>query len=366
MDFTLDEEQTAVSELTSRIVDDHTDNTRLRRMDADGVSHDAELWAALSDADLVGLSLPTGASGGGYGLVEAALVAEAIGRGPGLVPYAEVVAAGRALARAGHPRAETVATGTVVVPALTEGPTAAAPIRPTTTVSERASGCTITGEKRLVPGTTSASAVVVSATGGDGPGLFVVDVGAIPAGGIVRSTSTTGQSLASFRFDETPAERLDGSGAEALHALHHDLRVLRCAQLSGIAAGALTLAATHCTEREQFGAPIGTFQAVAHRMADAWLDTNLMVATSRQAAWRTDNALDAEQAAASAAMWASAGAHRVVHAAQHVHGGIGVDLDYPVHRFFRWAKDIELQLGGPGIGARGLGRLIASQPLTIG
>jgi hypothetical protein len=151
-----------------------------------------------------------------------------------------------------------------------------------------------------------------------------------------------------------------------LARLRHELRVLRCAHLAGVAAGAVRLAADHCKQREQFGAPIGTFQAVAHRMADAWLDTNLMQATARQAAWRSDNALPAGQAAGSAALWACEGVQRVVAAAQHVHGGIGVDLDYPVHRYFQWAKDMELQLGGASAAARDLGAAIATEPLTIG
>ena len=148
--------------------------------------------------------------------------------------------------------------------------------------------------------------------------------------------------------------------------LAHELRILRCAQYTGVAAGALDLAADHGKQREQFGAPIGTFQAVAHRLADAWLDVHLMQSTHRQAAWRTDHGLPAGQATASAALWACEGGQRVVHAAQHIHAGVGMDLDYPVHRFFRWAKELDLAIGGSGNALATLGAALAAEPLMIG
>jgi hypothetical protein len=195
--------------------------------------------------------------------------------------------------------------------------------------------------------------------------LFVIEAADVSSH--LDSASMTGQIMRTIGFDRAPARRLEvADPVGTLATLRHELRVLRCAHLAGVAAGAVRLAADHCKQREQFGAPIGTFQAVAHRMADAWLDTNLMQATARQAAWRSDNALPAGQAAGSAALWACEGVQRVVAAAQHVHGGIGVDLDYPVHRYFQWAKDMELQLGGASAAARDLGAAIATEPLTIG
>ena len=365
MDLTPSEDQQAIIDLADRIVADHSGTDRLRERERAGRTHDDELWAALTAADLVGLALPEACGGGGYGLTEAAFVAEVVGRHVAVVPFAEVVAAGRSLGSIGDALAADVATGAIVVPALREGVEAAETSRPAVTAEGTGDAWSLTGEKRLVLGAASATAYVVPARAGDGLGLFVVEADTVTDH--VDSTTTAGQLARTIRFESSPARRLEVADPDAaLASLRHELRILRCSQYAGVAAGALWLTAEHCKTREQFGAPIGTFQAVAHRMADAWLDTNLMQATARQAAWRTDHDLPATQAAASASLWACDGGHRVVEAAQHVHGGIGVDLDYPVHRYFRWAKDLELQLGGASASALDLGAAIAAEPLTIG
>ena len=110
-------------------------------------------------------------------------------------------------------------------------------------------------------------------------------------------------------------------------------------------------------EREQFGTKLGTFQAVGHRIADAYIDTEAIRLTALQAIWRLDRgARRPHDELMVAKFWAAEGAQRVVHAAQHLHGGIGVDLDYPIHRYFRWAKVLELTLGGASPSLLRLGR----------
>lgn len=364
MDLAPSPDQQSIIDLSSQIIGDRCTPDTLRSLEARGVVHDAALWTSLVDADLVGLSLPETVGGAGYGLTEASMVAEAVGAGAAMVPFVEAVACGRSLAAAGDTLAAEIAGGTLVVPALREGPDARETSNPSTTASRAGAGWELTGDKRLIAGATEAAYLLVSARAGDDVALFIVAASDVE---VVDSTTLSGQVLRSVRLDATPARRVDhGDGLESLTTLLHELRVLRCAQLAGIASGALRLAADHCKERHQFGSPIGTFQAVAHRMADSWLDVNLIRATARQAAWRTDNDLPSRQAAASAAMWACEGSQRVVHAAQHVHGGIGVDIDYPVHRYFRWAKDLELQLGGASACTRDLGAAIAAEPLSIG
>ena len=365
MDLTPSEDQQSIIDLATRIVGDHATPDRLRERERAGEHHDGELWAAMVAADLVGLSISEACGGGGYGVTEAALVAEVVGRHVAPVPFAEVVATGRLLAAIGDEQAATVARGDIVVPALREGVEASETLRPTVRATSTGAGWTLSGEKRLVTGATAAVGHLVPAAMDGELGLFVV--ASDDVGSHTDSLTSAGQVARSLHLDHTVARRLDcPDPLAALESLRHELRILRCAQYAGVADGALQLAARHCKEREQFGAPIGTFQAVAHRMADAWLDTNLMQATARQAAWRTDHGLPAVQAAASASLWSCQGGPRVVEAAQHVHGGIGVDLDYPVHRYFRWAKDLELQLGGASASALDLGAAIAAEPLTIG
>ena len=133
-----------------------------------------------------------------------------------------------------------------------------------------------------------------------------------------------------------------------------------CAIQAGVCEAALRTTANYTSEREQFGMKIATFQAVAHRAADAYIDTEAIRLTACQAAWRLAEGRPAAEALAIAKFWAAEGAQRVVHAAQHLHGGIGIDVDYPVHRCFRWAKQVELSLGGGTAHLRRLGDLIAS------
>jgi acyl-CoA dehydrogenase len=135
-----------------------------------------------------------------------------------------------------------------------------------------------------------------------------------------------------------------------------------CSVQAGVCEGALRLTATYVSEREQFGSKIGTFQAVAQRIADAYIDTEAIRLTAIQAAWRLSEELAANDEVHIAKFWASFGGDRVVHAAQHLHGGVGVDLDYPVHRYFRWSKVIELTLGTATEHLRRLGQRIAAAP----
>jgi len=99
-------------------------------------------------------------------------------------------------------------------------------------------------------------------------------------------------------------------------------------------------------------------------VADAYIDTEAIRLTAVQAIWRLSEGLEADDELMTAKFWAAEGAQRVVHAAQHLHGGIGVDLDYPIHRYFRWAKVLELTLGGATPSLQRLGASLAAQPVA--
>ncbi len=115
---------------------------------------------------------------------------------------------------------------------------------------------------------------------------------------------------------------------------------------AGAAAASVSLMAEYTKTREQFGKPIATFQAVGQRAADAYVDAEAIRLTAWQAAWRLAEGLPADKEIAVAKFWAADGGQRVVHAAVHLHGGVGVDREYPLHRFFLNTKHIELTLGG--------------------
>jgi alkylation response protein AidB-like acyl-CoA dehydrogenase len=114
----------------------------------------------------------------------------------------------------------------------------------------------------------------------------------------------------------------------------------------GAAERALRMTAKYTSERKQFGKVIATFQAVAQRAADAYIDVEAIRLTTWQAVWRLAEKLPARRELSIAKYWASEGGHRACYAAQHLHGGIGVDKDYPLHRYYLLSKRIELTLGG--------------------
>jgi alkylation response protein AidB-like acyl-CoA dehydrogenase len=130
----------------------------------------------------------------------------------------------------------------------------------------------------------------------------------------------------------------------------------------GVSGRALKLSAEYTTSRVQFGRPIATFQAVGHRLADAYVDVEAMRLTTLQAVWLLDSGLDARTEVAVAKWWAAEGGHRVAHAAQHVHGGVGVDVEYPLSRYFRWSKQLEMTLGAATAQLLRLGAQLAAEP----
>ncbi len=134
-----------------------------------------------------------------------------------------------------------------------------------------------------------------------------------------------------------------------------------CAIQLGVTEEAVRRAASYLNQRHQFGRPLSSFQGTMLRAADAYIDTEAIRVTTWQAAWRIDEGLPAAEAVAVAHWWASEAGQRVVHATQHLHGGLGADISYPIHRYFLWGKQIELMLQGPSAELSRLGSLLATR-----
>jgi alkylation response protein AidB-like acyl-CoA dehydrogenase len=120
------------------------------------------------------------------------------------------------------------------------------------------------------------------------------------------------------------------------------------------------MTAEHARTRVQFDRPIATFQAVAQRLADAYVDVEAVRLTLWQAAWRVAEGLPAGAEVATAKFWAADAGHRVAHTAVHIHGGMGIDMDHPLHRYFLAAKRNEFELGGATAQLLRLGALLAA------
>ena len=148
---------------------------------------------------------------------------------------------------------------------------------------------------------------------------------------------------------------------EVAHAWRLRCDVGVCALLYGLSREALIMTAKYTSTREQFGRPIATFQAVSQRAADAWIQLNAMELTTLQAAWRLQQGLPADREVAIARYQASEGAHRILAAAQHLHGGHGFDKDYALHRYFLTVKAWEFVGGGASAQLARLGDWIAAK-----
>jgi acyl-CoA dehydrogenase len=218
----------------------------------------------------------------------------------------------------------------------------------------------VRGVKVSVPWAHVATRVLVPARAGDGLVLVLVD----PRGAGVTSEvaeATDRQLLTHLTFDGAPADVVagpDDGRAATRWTVERALVGLAAVQL-GVAAEAVAMAAAYTSERMQFGKPLSSFQSTSARAADAYIDTEAMRATLWQAAWRLDSGLDASVAVEVATWWASEAGQRVVHATQHLHGGIGADVDYPIHRYFLWGKQIEATLGGGSAHLARIGRALA-------
>ena len=372
MDFSLSDEQQAISELAEQILTEKLPAERLRDIEATAERMADDVWIELAKANLLGIALPEDVGGSGFGIFEACLVLEQIGKTVAPVPFlATAVLGAMTIADFGSDTQRRrdlpgVVEGEVILTAAIaeEGVDPALGATPTTATKD-GDGWRLDGQRQFVPAVHLARRMLVPArTGDDTLGIFLVD----PAASGVTSerletTTLEPQFLVTFNGVRVPDDEVLGdpaSGAEILARMLRRATVAMCATQAGVCSAALRLTAGYVSQREQFGSKIATFQAVAQRAADAYIDSEAVGLTWRQAAWRLAEGLDADEAIAVAKFWAADGGQRVVHAAQHLHGGVGVDVDYPLHRYFRWAKQLELSLGGSTQQLRRLGRLLAA------
>jgi acyl-CoA dehydrogenase len=289
------------------------------------------------------------------------------------VPTVETLAAAAAaVAEFGTPAQQqqwlpgVVAGETVLTTALVE--LGGAPSLPSVLAERNGDGWVLSGTKACVPSGTVADAVLVTArVEPDSVAVFLVET---TADGVTRERqpTNTGQPEAVLTLSATPVgpDSLLGSvedGAAIIDWLVQRTTAALALAQAGAAAAALALVAEYTKTREQFGKPIATFQAVGQRAADAYVDTEAIRLTAWQAAWRIDQGLPAEKEVAIAKFWAADGGQRVVHAAVHLHGGVGVDREYPLHRYFLMTKHIELTLGGATEQLLTLGAALAAEPV---
>jgi acyl-CoA dehydrogenase len=360
MDFSLSEAQTELGGLVRKILAERDTPERQ--------------WADLASAGVLAAGLPEALGGAGLGLLEQCSVLTEIGRAASSVPYlSSVVLGAGAIASFGHAEqqrrwAAPAGDGSVVLTAALSEEDGDDPASPSL-LAERADGrWRLSGVKTMVPALAAADLIVVPASTADGVMVFLVSPS--DDGVTVQPQSLTdGADTGRLVLDRVGVEDSQvlgepGLGAEIVRWLVSGGTVGVCAMQVGVLERALELTAEYARSREQFGRPIGSFQAVAQRLADAYIDVEAVRLTTWQAAWLlatpgSPSDPEVSAAVATAKFWAADAGHRVAHTAVHVHGGMGIDTSYPVHRYFVAAKRAEFTLGGATVQLRRLGDVLA-------
>ncbi|MBV8981231.1 MAG: acyl-CoA/acyl-ACP dehydrogenase, partial [Acidimicrobiia bacterium] len=264
MDFSFSEEQQEIQNLAAQILRDKVTHERLKEIEASPEWFDRELWGELAKAGLVGIALPEDVGGGGFGILEAALVLEEIGRTVAPVPYyATVVLGALPIAEFGSDEQKKrllpgVADGEVILTAALSEDLNLDPTSPTTT----AKNGRLNGTKMLVPAAHLATAIVVPTA----DGVFLVD----PKGNgveVERLITTSGEPQFRVTLNDAEGEPLgDASqGAAIIGWIVERATAALCAIQLGVCEQALKMTAEYTSTREQFERPLAAFQAVAQR-----------------------------------------------------------------------------------------------------
>jgi alkylation response protein AidB-like acyl-CoA dehydrogenase len=358
MDFTFDDVQRDLRDLARKILDERVTTERLKELEGAGEPYDRRCWADLADTNLLGVALPEDVGGSGYGLMELCVLLEEAGRHVAPVPLLATVGMGAVpIAELGTAEQRSrflppVVEGRSILTAALQEPGHADPLSPTTVAERDGSGWRLDGEKLGVPYAAMADAILVPVSTGDGSAAVFVVTPDAEGVSIESATATNGEpqghlTLTGVRVDESDA--LGDPAApdtETLAWIHDRALAGLCAIAVGVFEKAVRITAGYLSERKQFERPIATFQGATLRAADAYIDTEAIRVTAWSAIWRLAAGRDARDQLAIAKFWVADGGQRIAHACQHLHGGIGATTDYPIHRYFIWAKWLEHTLGG--------------------
>ncbi|QDX80166.1 hypothetical protein B9N43_02160 [Denitratisoma sp. DHT3] len=362
MEFTFSEEQRAIADLATSVFSDYCSDEQTQKFSAGGAAYDAELWQQLRETGLVSLIVAEEDGGTGLGMVELMLTLEQQGRFLARVPLWSTQLAAAAVSRFAAPAAKSawladLAAGAKLAAISLEGLLASQGL--TLNAEPTAAGWRLRGRAVAVALAGQSAVALLPAQTPSGVRLFLVDL-SLPGIGKVAGLLTHGEPAADLLFDglELPADA--SLAAEALAWL--EPRVVAClgALHLGVSREALNRVVAYTSERVQFGRTIASFQAITQKTADCLIDTEALRSTLWQLCWRLDAGLDAAGAAGAVKVWACDCGYRVTHAAQHMHGGIGVDLTYPIHRFTLWSRALEVTFGGAPAQLAALGQWLAS------
>lgn len=362
MDFAPSEEQEMLKKSARDFLSVECPKKVVRELEAGDLGYSPELWKKMASLGWMGLALPEEYGGAGLSLLDMAVLFEEFGRAAMTEPmFSTVVLGALPILQWGTEEQKKaflpkVATGELFLTlALAEPRVNEEPIFVTTRAMTKDDGFLIHGTKLFVPYAHIADYMLVVArtkgVAGDKKGITVLIVDRKAQGiNITPLVTVAADKQFEVRFDKVfvPSKNILGSLHNGLPLVRETLKkatAIQCAEMVGMAQQEMEITAEHTKNRVQFERPIGTFQAVQHRLADMFIDVNGVRWTTYQAVWRLSEGLPADREVAIAKAFANIACQRVAFSAQQLHGGLGVDKDYDLHFYFRRAKAFALTLG---------------------
>lgn len=361
MDFTLEETQQAVARLAAEVLDQGRPAAAPSPVpaarDADG--YDSALWKELGQAGLLSLALPVDLGGDGLGVMDVMVVLTEIGRRAAAVPALATLGLGvlpvvrwgdRGLQRA---LLAGVAAGDTVLTAAVREPSDVMPQVPATTAtlgdrSGPAVSGTVSGVKVGVPYAAAADWILVPASLASGVRRVVIVARSAQGVSLRRTPSASGDPEYTMRMDEAPVAHVLGeaAGGGGVTDTYQLALAGACALADGAVAGALALTTAHVASRQQFGRPLAAFQAVAQQIADVYIASRTLHLATLSACWRLHAGREAGADLDVAAYWLAEQAPAALMTCHHLHGGIGMDVSYPLHRYSSLVRDLVRFVGG--------------------
>ncbi len=367
MNFLMNEDQRAIVDLATSVFADHCADDRIQRFWSGTDPYDPVLWGKLAETGLLGLLLPEEYGGSGLGMIEISAVLECQGRHLAPVPLWTSQLATTALARFGDagawkPRLPALVSGERLGTLSLEALLSSRGLQ----LHARKAGAQweLRGRCAAVPLAQESSLALLPAATVEGVRLFAVDL-ALPGIEKIGGMLTHRDPAADLVFAGLSLPATAALSEGALDWLVPRAAACLGALQLGVAGEALKRAVAYTSERIQFDRPIASFQAISQKAADCLIDVEALRSSLWQLAWRLDAGLEAAGAAAAVKAWACDAGHRVTHAAQHMHGGMGADASYPIHRYTQWSRAIEISCGGVSANLDALGRWLETAEVEL-
>ena len=370
MDFGLNQIQREIRDLSRSIFKDHVTHEKLASYDEYAMPRfDEDLWSKLAEAGLLSTSIDSDYGGSKLGFMELALLLEEVGRSIAPVPLASHCLSMMGIQKFGEEKIRKkilpeAASGKIVLTSAFLEPMSNNPMSAhNTSYVFDGKNYIISGRKQAVPFANQADYILLSAANEEDLVVFIIEPGA--AGVSIKPLQVTSfEPQSEVYLNEVTVESSQvvaaRDGATLVKWIFDRMLSLICMHQVGVTDAAMKMSASYTSERTQFGVPVATFQAVGNRMADSYIDIEGLRLTSYQAASLLDLEEEADIELQIAKIWAADVGHRLSYSAQHVHGGLGIDRDYPLWRYCLWLRHNEMIVGGSSYHTQQLGNLIAS------